>query len=52
MPWPQHHHTTLLHQSAVERHFYVRQHQECVGKVRAQGVQGGPAWASVCFLFV
>ena len=30
---PQHHHLTNLDFSAIERHFYGRQHQDCVGTV-------------------
>lgn len=31
---PQHHHTVSLSFSAIERHFYSRQHSECVGAAR------------------
>lgn len=31
---PQHHHLTHLDFSAIERHYYARQHQECVGAAR------------------
>lgn len=36
-PWVrlQHHHLKSLQMSAIERHFYSRQHQECVAKARA-----------------
>ena len=32
---PQHHHLTRLQLSAIERHFYRRQHQDCVDRARA-----------------
>ncbi|CAL8467045.1 g6581 [Coccomyxa elongata] len=32
---PQSHRTTFLTLSAIERHFYMRQHQECAAKARA-----------------
>jgi E3 ubiquitin-protein ligase SHPRH len=32
---PQHHHLTNLKFSAIERHFYARQHQDCVGAASA-----------------
>ena len=32
---PQHHHLTSLRFSAIERHFYARQHQDCLGAAGA-----------------
>ncbi|GAB4820920.1 hypothetical protein N2152v2_007966 [Parachlorella kessleri] len=32
---PQHHELVSLQLNAIERHFYTRQHQDCVGKARA-----------------